>query len=154
MGEIRFYSLKRRRLDVALPELLEAALAEGERVVVQAPSAEQAEALNERLWTYRDDGFLPHGSAGDGDPAEQPIYLTDAGDNPNGATRRVFVGGADPEPALAAAEHSAARLSILFDADDEAATAEARRLWTAAKAKGFALSFWREGEDGRFERAR
>ena len=38
MPEFRFHHLERRRLDQALPDLLEAALAEGERVVVQAAS--------------------------------------------------------------------------------------------------------------------
>ena len=34
-----------------------------------APSSEEmVAALNERLWTYDDASFLPHGAAGDGDP--------------------------------------------------------------------------------------
>ena len=38
MPEFRFYHLERRRLDQALPDLLEEALAAGVRAVVQAPS--------------------------------------------------------------------------------------------------------------------
>src|SRR5206468_9110596 len=91
MPEFRFHHLERRRLDQALPDLLEAALGEGVRVVVQTAGAAARDALNERLWTYREDSFLPHGAAGDGDPAAQPIFLTDKDETPNGAALRVLL---------------------------------------------------------------
>ena len=74
--EVRFHHLERRRVDQALPRLLERAQEEGRRVVVRASSEEMVAALNERLWTYDDASFLPHGAAGDGDPMTQPIFLT------------------------------------------------------------------------------
>ena len=77
MGEFRFHHLERRRVDQALPDLIVRILPQGRRVVVRVPSAEMVEALNDRLWTYDDASFLPHGAAGDGDPATQPVYLTD-----------------------------------------------------------------------------
>ena len=64
-------------MDEALPFLLEHALGEGRRVLVRAASDEMVAALNERLWTYDDASFLPHGAAGDGDPMTQPVFLTD-----------------------------------------------------------------------------
>jgi DNA polymerase III subunit chi len=39
MTEVRFYHLERRKLEEALPALLEEALAEGAKVVVEAPSS-------------------------------------------------------------------------------------------------------------------
>ena len=151
MSEFRFYHLERRRIDQALPEILEDALAHGRRAVVQAPSEERVEALNERLWTYADDSFLPHGAAGDGEPEAQPIYLTAGEDNPNGARLRVLLSG------VAAAAFAGAgyeRVVLLFDGRDEEAAAEARREWTEVKAAGAAPSYWREGEDGGWEKAR
>ena len=73
MNEVRFHHLERRRVDQALPRLLERALEEGRRVVVRASSDEMVAALNERLWTYDDASFSPHGAAGDGDATTQPI---------------------------------------------------------------------------------
>jgi DNA polymerase-3 subunit chi len=151
MTEFRFYRLERRRIDQALPGILEDALAHGLRVVVQAPSEERVEALNERLWTYADDSFLPHGAARDGEPEAQPIYLTAGEDNPNGAASRVLLSGV---PAAAFAEAGYARVVLLFDGRDEEAVAEARREWTEVKATGAAPSYWREGEDGGWEKAR
>ena len=155
MTEFRFYHLERRRIDQALPEILEEALAHGLRAVVQAPSIERVEALNERLWTYADESFLPHGAAGDGEPETQPIYLTSGGENPNGAVLRVLVAGVDAAPyADAAAGGAYERVVLLFDGRDEEMRAEARRQWTLLKNAGAAPSYWREGEDGGWEKGR
>ena len=92
-ARFRFHHLERRRVDQALPDLLERAYGEGRRVVVRAPSEEMVAALNDRLWTYDDASFLPHGAAGDGDPMTQPIFLTDRVENPNAATMLVLLAG-------------------------------------------------------------
>ena len=152
MVEVRFYHLERRRIDQALPDIVEEALRQGQRSVVQAPSREHVEALNERLWTYADESFLPHGSARDGDPHAQPVYLTDGDENPNGAALRVLLSGVGCEPFLG--EEAYQRVILLFDGRDEEAKAEARRQWSLVKASGAAPSYWREGEDGGWEKGR
>jgi DNA polymerase-3 subunit chi len=149
--EFRFYHLERRRLDQALPSLLEEAYANGVRAVVQAPSIEQVEALNERLWTYSDDGFLPHGAGRDGEAESQPIYLTGSDENPNGAALRVLLSGVDAAPFVVSAHR---QVVLLFDGRDEQVKAEARRQWSLVKAAGAAPSYWREGEDGGWQKAR
>jgi DNA polymerase-3 subunit chi len=155
MAEFRFYHLERRRLDSALPEILEGALAEDARAVVQVASTEQVEALNERLWTYSDESFLPHGAARDGEPDAQPVYLTESEDNPNGATLRVLLSGVDAKPfAGTPAGRAYQRIILLFDGRDEVARAEARRQWSLVKTAGDPLSYWREGDDGGWEKAR
>jgi len=151
VSEFRFLHLERRRIDQALPDILEGALAAGWRVVIQAASEERIEALNERLWTYSDESFLPHGSARDGDPHAQPIYLTAGEDNPNGAQLRVLLSGVS---AAALAEAGYERVALLFDGRDEEAVADARRQWTEVRAADVAPSYWREGEDGGWERVR
>ena len=64
--EIYFYHLERRTLEEVLPTLLEMSLKRGWRAAVQAASEERVEALNTLLWTYREERFLPHGTARDG----------------------------------------------------------------------------------------
>jgi len=148
--EFRFLHLERRRIDQALPDILEEALAAGWRAVVQASSEERVEALNERLWTYADESFLPHGSARDGEASVQPVYLTAGDENPNGARLRVLL--SVPAAAFLAADYE--RVALLFDGRDAEAVADARREWTEAKAAGAAPSYWREGEDGGWEKVR
>jgi DNA polymerase III subunit chi len=148
--EVRFHHLERLRVDQALPELLERALKEGRRVLLRASSDEMVAALNERLWTYDDASFLPHGAAGDGDPMTQPIFLTDKAENPNAATMLVRLSGAEASPAADAFE----LVVLMFDGRDEAALAHARGEWRRLKEEGAALSYWRESDEGGWERAR
>lgn len=146
MTEILFYHLQNQPLERVLPTLLEKSLERGWRVVVQCASDERVEALDAHLWTFRDDGFLPHGTHRESAAADQPILLTVHDDNPNAASVRFLVDGA-PVPADAEAYE---RLVLMFDGNDDAAVAQARARWKAAKEAGFALTYWQADEQGRW----
>jgi DNA polymerase-3 subunit chi len=148
MTEVLFYHLQHQPLDRVLPTLLERSLERGWRVVVQAASDERIEALDAHLWTYRDDGFLPHGTWRESEAAAQPVLLTVADDNPNGATVRFLIDGV-PLPRDAAAYQ---RIVLLFDGDDADAVATARERWTEAKGSGFDVTYWQPDEQGRWQR--
>jgi DNA polymerase-3 subunit chi len=147
MTEILFYHLDRQPLEKVLPELLEKCLERGWRAVVQLGSEERCEALDAHLWTYRDEGFLPHGTARDGHPALQPVWLTTRDDNPNGATVRFLADGAE-----VAEVSSYARVVMLFDGNDQEAVERARAAWSAAKAAGHEATYWQQSARGRWER--
>jgi DNA polymerase III subunit chi len=144
--EVYFYHLEWRSLEEVLPTLLELSLKRGWRAAVQAASEERVEALNTLLWTYREESFLPHGTARDGHPSAHPIYLTAGDDNPNAAHVRFLVDGAvltDVSPYT--------RVAYVFDGRDEEAVARARAEWQAAKAKGHAVSYWQQNQEGRWQ---
>jgi DNA polymerase III subunit chi len=140
--EVGFYQLGGTPLERALPRLLERALAAGFRVVVLAGSQERVDHLDAVLWTYDDASFLPHGTARDGEADRQPIWLTIADENPNGATMLVLVDGVVSERL---GEYR--RCLDLFDAGDEAVAA-ARERWRRAKAAGHAVTYWQQTEKG------
>jgi DNA polymerase-3 subunit chi len=146
MTEVLFYHLQSQPPDRILPGLLEKSLERGWRVAVQAASDERVDALDALLWTYREDSFLPHGTYRDGEAARQPILLTTAEDNPNGATVRFLVDGT----ALPQDAESYARIVLLFDGDDQDALAAARGYWTQAKDRGFDVTYWQPDEHGRW----
>ena len=143
MTDVGFYHLTRTPLERALPRLLEKVWGSGRRAVVLAGSQERAEALNALLWTYDPASFLPHGTARDGKPAEQPIWLTTVDENPNAATVLVLVDGMGSD-ALAAFE----RCLDLFDGNDPDAVLAARERWKAARQAGHALTYWQQTEQG------
>jgi DNA polymerase-3 subunit chi len=145
--EVYFYHLERQSLADALPKLLERSLERGWRATVQASSEERVEALDTLLWTYRDESFLPHGTARDRRAAEHPIYLTAGDDNPNAAQVRFLVDGAtlaDASPYL--------RVAYIFDGRDEAAVRSARAAWQEARARGDAVSYWQQDANGRWQK--
>jgi DNA polymerase-3 subunit chi len=145
MAEILFYQLERRPLESALPDLLQRSLERGWRVVVKVGSDERLEALNAHLWTYDEASFLPHGAAADGNAAEQPVWLTTGDDNPNGATVRFLVDGAET------ADFSGYdRVVFIFDAADAEALAKAREAWKGTRVAGGEATYWRQDENGRW----
>lgn len=146
MTEILFYHLQGQRLEGVLPALLEKSLQRGWRVVVQGASEERIEALDAHLWTYRDDGFLPHGTWREQAAAAQPVLLTLTESNPNGSNVRILIEGA-PMPAD---PENYERIVLLFDGDDDEAVAAARLHWSEAKAKGFDVTYWQPDESGRW----
>jgi DNA polymerase-3 subunit chi len=144
--EIYFYHLELQSLADTLPKLLERSLERGWRAAVQASSEERVEALDTLLWTYRDESFLPHGTARDGRASEHPIYLTVGDDNPNAAQVRFLVDGAtlaDASPYV--------RVAYIFDGRDEAAVRSARAAWQEAKTRGDTVSYWQQDENGRWQ---
>lgn len=146
MTEVLFYHLQRKRLEDALPGLLETSLQRGWRVTVQSSNEERVEALDAHLWTWRDDAFLPHGTHKQADTADQPILLTVNEHNPNGANVRFLIDGA-PLPEDADTYH---RIVLMFDGDDEDAVSAARACWTRVKEKGFDSTYWQPDEQGRW----
>ena len=142
MAEVGFYHLLTMPLDRALPKLLERAVADGQRVVVVAGSPERVDYLNDLLWTYDDAAFLPHGAARDGNAERQPVWLAAADENPNCAPWVMLVDGARAD----LGRYS--RCFDIFDGNDEAAVAAARRRWTEAKAAGHSLTYWQQTDKG------
>ena len=146
MTEILFYHLQGQKLEGVLPTLLEKSLERGWKAVVQSSLEERIEALDAHLWTYRDDGFLPHGTWREPEAAAQPVLLTVNEGNPNGSNVRFLIDGAP----LPADIESYQRVVLMFDGEDEEAVAAARAAWTEAKAKGHDATYWQPDAQGRW----
>ena len=145
--QVDFYHLTRASLEDALPRLLVKTLQAGERAVVMLGSPERVDALNNHLWTYSEDGFLPHGSARDGEADRQPVWLTHLDENPNGAA---FLFVADRARSDRLADYK--RCFELFDGRDDTAVADSRERWKAYKAAGHTLSYWQQTATGGWEK--
>ncbi|MBK8160718.1 MAG: DNA polymerase III subunit chi [Rhodospirillaceae bacterium] len=155
MAEIRFYHLTKSRLEDALIRLLRRVVDRQDRAVVMAGSSERAEALNAHLWSFDPASFLPHGSARDGNAAEQPIYLTARCENPNGAKLLMLCDGAEPPAAADLAAQGFDMVCALFNGQDEDALAAARGSWRTYKAAEQRLVYYQQDEDGAWvEKAR
>jgi DNA polymerase III subunit chi len=148
MAELLFYHLQRQRLEAVLAPLLEKTLEKGWRAVVQGTSQERLKMLDDWLWTYADDGFLPHTIDSDGDVEQDPVVLTLSQANPNAAEVRFLVDGATVPDDPAAYE----RLVVIFDGNDEEALAAARQEWKRLSTSGHSLTYWQQSETGRWER--
>ena len=146
MTEVLFYHLEMHPLERVLPVLVERSLERGWRVVIEAGSSERLQRLDELLWTYRDESFVPHAMAGSAEDAEQPVLLTTEANNPNAADIRFFVDRAVPADAS-----GYQRIVFMFDGHDPDAVTEARAAWKALR-DGHELTYWQQDANGRWEK--
>ncbi len=147
MPELWFYHLERARVEDALPELLMKLQARGGRALVVSSDESRLTSLDAHLWSFREDSFLPHGVAGGDHDREQPVLLSAAPDNANSASMLFCLDGADPGPV-----DPWERVVVMFEAGDETSVARARALWAAQKKAGTLVSYWRQTEQGRWEK--
>ncbi len=148
MTEVLFYHLERASLESVLPGLLEKTLERGWKAVVRCGTRAAVSRLDDLLWTYNDEAFVPH-SAEIVRADAQPVFLTDSADVPNGADLLFLV---DNAAADANAIGSFVRCVTIFDGGDEAAVAAARAFWTNVKAAGHDATYWKQSPRGRWEK--
>jgi DNA polymerase-3 subunit chi len=146
--EIWFYHLERSTQDQVLPGLLEKTRERGWRALVRASDPHRLDQIDERLWTWRDESFLAHGRASEPEAARQPILLTNAAENPNGAQALFIVDDAELGDTK-----GFDRCFIIFDGRDDAALAAARVRWKTLKDEGANLAYWKQSPEGRWEKA-
>lgn len=145
--EVWFYHLERSGAEATLPVLLEKTLAKGWRAIVRSPDTGHLDQIDQALWTWRDDSFLPHGLDHEPLAARQPVLLTSGMDNLNEANALFLLDGAEAGP-LDGFE----RCILLFDGRDPEAVAAARLRYKAFKDSGSAVSYWREDPDRGWEK--
>jgi DNA polymerase-3 subunit chi len=140
-----FYHLQRTTLERAVGPLLEKCLERGWRVLAVSPDVTRRATLDEALWTYDDQSFLPHGqSEAEGlDPADQPILISSAADNLNQASVALLMDGVDL-PVDADYE----RCMVMFDDGDINARQKAREQFKAAKDAGLSARYFQQAERG------
>lgn len=147
MTEIRFYHLQTQAPEQALPQILSKALSGGHRIVVHGTDAAYIEKLNDHLWIYRPDSFLPHGTKKDGFEEDQPVWLTDKDENPNGADLLVLLGDA------ATANMAQYKLCCeIFDGRNDDAVSAARLKWKNYQDAGYDLTYWQQNDKGGWDK--
>jgi DNA polymerase III subunit chi len=152
MTETLFYHLERSGLEDVLPGLLERTRTRDWKAVVRVGTLERMETLDTHLWTYSEQTFLAHGTAADGHPSRQPIYLTTESENPNGANVLFLVGGAVPDDWKAPSLSGYARIVLLFDGRDENTLNAARAQWRSCKDAGHDATYWKQSPAGKWEK--
>ena len=134
-----FYHLAASPLERVLPSICEKVLAGGARLVVVADETLLAR-LDEQLWTYSKDGFLPHGRER---PETQPVLLSEHPVPANGATHIALADGRWRDEALG--------FERAFYFFDSASLDGARAAWRALKARPEVESrYWKQDERGKW----
>jgi DNA polymerase-3 subunit chi len=142
MARVDFYHLTVAPLERVLPSICEKVLASGERLLLVA-EPDHLQRLDELLWTYAKDSFLPHARREAPRPEEQPILLADTPEPVNGATNIALLDGQWREQAL-----GFSRTFYVFDAGR---LDGARATWRAlTKQPQIESRYWKQDERGRW----
>ncbi|HEY0314523.1 MAG TPA: DNA polymerase III subunit chi [Allosphingosinicella sp.] len=136
---VDFYHLTAAPLERVLPAIAEKVLASGGRLLVVVDEG-QLPRLDEQLWTFAKDSFLPHGRV---NPEAQPILLSADPVAANGATNIALADGTWRDEAL-----TFARTFYFFDAGR---LDGARAAWRNLKGNPDAEArYWKQDERGKW----
>lgn len=142
MTDIRFYHTADRSVLSILPELLQKAMSKKQQIIVYAADAKQAQIIDDELWTFTTDSFLPH-SQKDGSPVTLLSGTIDK------TAPIVFV---TPDVANDTVPNTNL-YCVLFDGRDDAQVAKARILWKSYKnSETYSLTYWQQDISGKWEK--
>jgi DNA polymerase-3 subunit chi len=144
--QVDFYHLTRLPLERALPQIAEKVLASGARLLIVAADEALRASLDQLLWSYAPESFLPHGRAGGEHDALQPVLISGEVVPVNGARHVALADGTWRDAAL--------EFDRAFHFFDDERIVEARAAWKGLGARdGVERRYWKQNDAGRWEQA-
>jgi len=145
MTDVRFYHMEQATLDQVLPTIAMKAWQSGSHVMIRVPDKGEASRLNDLLWTFQPNAFLPHGADGDKHTEVQPIFITAENDNVNNAKILILTHGCVVDQV---AEFD--MVCELLDGRVEVQITDARTRWKSYKADNHDLTYWQQNDNGKW----
>jgi len=135
MTEILFVEVTTNRLEFRVCELAEGIYARGERLQILAPDSAQASRLDDLLWSFRPDSFIPHGLLKPaGANPTLPVVITTREEPVPGIRHLIMLELASPEFTRSFVE--AIHLVVVDNRERREAS---RRYWVQLREAGFTL---------------
>ena len=140
--EYWFYHLEASTIEGVLPGLLEKTRQKGWRALVKLPEA-QLKEMDDYLWTYKDDSFLPHGRDDEPMADQQPITLSSNAATAAGHDAVFLLGGAEISDMT-----GVERAMVMINGRSQEDVQRERARWKALKNTGATLSYYQQNERG------
>ena len=141
-----FYHLEASTVEGILPGLLEKTRQKGWRALVKLPEA-QLKEMDDYLWTYKEDSFLPHGRDDEPMAEQQPITLSADIMDADGHEAVFLLGGAEIHD-MSGVE----RCMVMINGRSETDVARERQRWKTLKNAGAILSYYQQNERGAWDK--
>lgn len=147
MTDIRFYHMEQSTLDQTLPAIAMKAWQSGAKVMIRVPDDKEATRLNDLLWSFRPDIFLPHGADGDKHADKQPIWITANDNNVNEAEILILTHGCVVDNVA-----DFKMCCEMLDGRVETQIKDARRRWKVYKEANHDLTYWQQDDNGKWNK--
>lgn len=152
MTDIRFYHLTRSPIEKALPQILLKALQTGKAILVYGDVQEdRIQSLNDQLWTFDDKSFIPHGTEKEGNPKDQPVWLTNKASNDNDAKILILFDNTQIQDDTSLDLKSFDLVCYFFDGAQSDVLNASRGYWKKLSDQdGLELTYWQQDQKGRW----
>jgi len=144
--EYWFYHLEASTIEGVLPGLLEKTRQKGWRALVKMPEA-QLKEMDDYLWTYKDDSFLPHGRDDEPMADQQPITLSSNAATAAGHDAVFLMGGAEISDMK-----GVERAMVMINGRSQEDVQRERGRWKTLKDTGATLSYYQQNDRGGWEK--
>ena len=135
MTEVVFVEVTANRMEMRACEMAEHTCAHGDRLQIIAIDEEQAARLDDLLWTYKPDNFVPHGLwKGMDSESDQPVIITTRKERVPGIATLLTM---DYCPVKMVRQFS--KVIHMVVVDNQERLEASRRYWTLLKDAGFSL---------------
>ena len=114
--------------------------------MVKLPS-EQLKEMDDYLWTYKDDSFLPHGRDDEPLAEQQPITLSANAASAEGRSAVFLLGGTD-----IADMSGVERCMVMINGRSQDDVMRERKRWKTLKETGATLSYYQQNDRGSWEK--
>jgi DNA polymerase-3 subunit chi len=144
--EYWFYHLEGSTIEGVLPGLLEKTLARGWRALIKLPQ-EKIAALDEHLWTFRDDAFLAHGRDDEPMADWQPVLLSSDIKTGAGFDVAFLLDGSTLKDV-----ENLSRILVMINGRSEEDVRRERARWKTLKSANATLSYYQQNDRGGWEK--
>ena len=144
MTEIRFYHMEQSTLDQALPVIASKAFQSGKPILIKGPDKKEVKRLDDLLWTFNPQSFLPHGID---NAKNQPILISVDDDNKNDARILILTHGCTHGDVT-----QFDLVCEMLDGRVDTQISGARKRWKEYKQAEHALTYWQQDENGKWNK--
>ena len=147
MTQIIFYSTAPLQVEKTLFALLEKSLEKGNKSLLLFKDKEKCLSINEQLWTYKQNSFLPHISEDDQiyDNIDVPVYLSTKNENPFKAELLFSIDGFLPDNI----DHFE-RVIIIIDVNDELLNEKYKNYYLDINKNFEDIVFYKSNDNGKW----
>ena len=147
MTQIIFYNTAPLQVEKTLFALLEKSLEKGNKSLLLFKEKEKCLSINEQLWTYKQNSFLPHISEDDQiyDNIDIPVYLSTKNENPFKAKLLFSIDGFLPDNI----DHFE-RVIIIIDVNDELLNEKYKNYYLDIKQNFEDIVFYKSDDNGKW----